>query len=98
MHSDVEDDTETTEEIISAVTDNTENITYSIKLISPLNQGDDKEKPKEWSNTKFSDVTRLRSEIKADFGTYFDGENFQIGYIKPGHGAGGRQIATHCLH
>ena len=62
-------------------------------MISPLNQGDEKEKPKEWSNTtKFSDVARLRSEIRADFGTCFDGENFQIGYIKPGHGARGQQI------
>ena len=36
--------TEAPKEIKGAVTDNTEKINYSIKLISPLNQGDDKEK------------------------------------------------------
>lgn len=68
-----------------------EKVTYSVKLITPLNKNGTEKK--DWNNTtKFSDVARLRSHIKADFGAYIDGENFEIGYIKPGHGARGRQV------
>ena len=75
----------------SASRDIVEKFTYSIKLINPLNQSGFE--MKQWGNTtKFSDVAWLRSQIKADFSTYLDGDNFQIGYIKPGHGAKGRQI------
>ena len=53
------------------MTDDTEKVTYSIELISPLNHGGDK--PRKWSiTTKFSDVARLQSQIKADFDAYFD--------------------------
>ena len=92
MQSDVNDDTvEFPDELGSAMTNGTEKVTYSIKLISPLTHGGDK--PRKWSiTTKFSDVARLRSQIKADFGAYFDGENFEIGYIQPGHGARGQQV------
>ena len=66
-------------------------VIYSIKLISPLNPNGDK--PQKWTNTpRFSDVARLRSKIKSDFGDYFDGENFEVGYIEPCHGARGRQV------
>ena len=83
----VGDDAETPEEESTV----TEKVTYSIKLINPLNQSGFE--LKQWSNTtKFSDVARLRSQIKADFDTYLDGDNFQIGYIMPGHGAKGRQV------
>ena len=88
MQSD-DDDTETHEELRRGAIDNAE-VTYSIKLISPLNHNGDK--PQKWTNTRFSDVARLQSEIKSDFGNYFDGENFEIGYIEPGHGARGRQV------
>ena len=76
----------------NSVTDNAEKVTYSIKLISPRNQSGFELKP--WHNTtKFTDVARLRSQIKADFGAHFDDDdNFQIGYIMPGHGAKGRQV------
>lgn len=88
---DDDDDTETPEELRSAAIDNAKKVTYSIKLISPLNPNGDK--PQKWTNTtRFSDVARLRSEIKSNFGDYFDGENFEIGYIEPGHGARGRQV------
>ena len=91
MQSDDDDDTETPEELRRPVIDNAKKVTYSIKLISPLNPNGDK--PQKWTNTtRFSDVARLRSEIKSDFGDYFDGENFEIVYIEPGHGARGRQV------
>ena len=76
----------------SSVTDNAEKVNYSIKLIGPRNQSGFE--LKRWQNTtKFTDVTRLRSQIKADFGAHFDDDdNFQIGYIMPGHGAKGHQV------
>ena len=61
MQSD-DDDTETLEELRSAA----EKVTYSITLISPLNHNGDQ--PQKWTNTtRFSNVARLRSEIKSDF-------------------------------
>lgn len=76
----------------NSVTDDAEKITYSIKLIGARNQSGFE--LKRWHNTtKFTDVARLRSQIKADFGVQFDDDdNFQIGYIMPGHGAKGRQV------
>ena len=59
MQSDDDDDnTETPEELRSAAIDNAEKVTYSIKVISPLNHNGDK--PQKWTNTtRFSDVARL---------------------------------------
>ena len=66
-------------------------MTYTIKFINVINQSGFE--LKQWSNTvKFTDVARLRSKLKADFGTYLENDDFQIGYIMPGHGAKGKQV------
>ena len=70
---------------------NVEKITYTIKFINLINQSGFE--LKQWSNTtKFTDVARLKSHLKADFEMYLEGDDFQIGYIMPGHGAKGRQV------
>ena len=58
MQSDIDDDTAIPDELGSSMTDSTEKVTYSIRLISLLNHSCDK--PRKWSiTTKFSDVARL---------------------------------------
>ena len=62
-----------------------------MKLINPLNQSGFE--VKQWTNkTIFNDVAKLRNQLKVYFGTYIDGDGFQIGYIEPGHGAKGQQV------
>ena len=79
-------DTETSED-----GDSVEKIIYSVKFINLINPSGFELKP--WSNTaKYSDVARLQSQLRADFGTYLDSDDFQVGFIVPGHGAKGKQV------
>lgn len=65
-------------------------VKYAIKVINPNKGGVE---TRDWcqAQTKFTDISAMRSRLAVDFHDCIGENKFDFGYIQPGHGIKGRQ-------
>ncbi len=69
----------------------TSDVKYSVKIINPENKGGFI--VEDWKDQKFYTKESLEEKISLQFSKYSSDTDFQLGYLCPGHGFKGKQIA-----
>ena len=62
---------------------------YSVKIINPKNSGGNT--VESWQSEVFSSVEQMNHVLGEEFADLIQGNNFEFGYMVPGHGMRGKQ-------